>query len=73
MPAHTYMATALAVLAVGAIPVIVDIDDSIMLDPVALDNAVGPCTKAVIPVHMWGEVCAMEMPSCRWRNGATCG
>jgi dTDP-4-amino-4,6-dideoxygalactose transaminase len=60
VPAHTYMATALAVLAVGAIPVIVDIDDSIMLDPVALDDAVGPHTKAVIPVHMWGQVCDMD-------------
>ncbi len=60
VPAHTYMATALAVLAVGAIPVIVDIDDSVMLDPIALEAAVGPHTKAVIPVHMWGEVCDMD-------------
>src|SRR5690349_10451528 len=33
VPAHTFMATAIAVLAVGAIPVIVDIDESIMMDP----------------------------------------
>jgi len=60
VPAHTYMATALAVLAVGAIPVIVDIDESLMLSPVALEAAVGSRTKAVIPVHMWGGVCDME-------------
>ncbi|MEX1015816.1 MAG: aminotransferase class I/II-fold pyridoxal phosphate-dependent enzyme [Phycisphaeraceae bacterium] len=60
VPAHTYMATAVAVVAVGAIPVIVDIDESICLDPAALEDAIGPHTRAVIPVHMWGQVCDME-------------
>ena len=60
VPAHTYMATAVAALAVGAIPVIVDIDESIMLSPEALDDAVGPRTRAVIPVHMWGHPCDMD-------------
>ena len=60
VPAHTYLATAMAVLACGAIPVIVDIDDSIMLDPVAFEKAIGPRTRAVIPVHMWGFVCDMR-------------
>ena len=60
VPAHTFMATAIAVLAAGAIPVIVDIDESITLSPEALDEAVGPCTRAVIPVHMWGLVCDMS-------------
>jgi len=60
VPACTYMATALAVLAVGAIPVVVDIDESITLDPRAFERAIGPCTKAVIPVHMWGLPCDMK-------------
>jgi dTDP-4-amino-4,6-dideoxygalactose transaminase len=60
VPAHTYMATAVAVLAVGAIPVIVDVDESILLSPAALADAIGPCTKAVIPVHMWGHPCDMN-------------
>jgi len=60
VPAHTYMATALAVLAAGAIPVIVDVDESITIDPAAVEDAVGPHTKAVIPVHMWGAVCDMN-------------
>ncbi len=60
VPACTYMATAMAVLAVGAIPVIVEIDESIMIDPEALADAVGPRTRAVIPVHMWGAVCDMD-------------
>lgn len=60
IPACTYMATALAVLAAGAIPVIVDIDDSITMDPDAADGVVGPRTKALIPVHMWGLPCNMR-------------
>ena len=60
IPAHTYMATATSVLSAGAIPVIVDIDESLTLDPVALENAIGPRTRAVIPVHMWGTACNMD-------------
>lgn len=70
VPAHTYMASATSVLAVGAIPVIVDIDESITIDPAALENAIGPCTRAVIAVHMWGTPCNMEaiMVAARRRN-----
>lgn len=60
IPAHTYMATATAVLACGAIPVIVDIDESITIDPGAVEAAIGPSTRAVIPVHMWGAACNMD-------------
>ena len=60
VPAHTYMATAMAVLSVGAIPVIIDIDESITMDPLALADAIGPRTRAVIPVHMWGHLCDMD-------------
>ena len=60
VPAHTYMSSAVAVLAVGAIPVIVDIDESLMIDPEAMAEAVGPRTRAVMPVHMWGLVCDMD-------------
>ena len=60
IPAHTYMASATSVLAAGAIPVIVDIDESVTIDPRALDDAIGPRTKAVVPVHMWGAACAMD-------------
>ena len=59
VPVHTYMATAVAVLAVGAIPVIVDIDASITMDADAFADAIGPRTRAVIPVHMWGLSCDM--------------
>src|SRR6476620_12136024 len=42
VPAHTYMATAVAVLACGAIPVIIDIDESITMDPDAAADLIGP-------------------------------
>ncbi len=60
VPACTYMATPIAVLAAGAIPIIVDISESITIDPKAVEAAVGPHTRAVIPVHMWGLPCDMD-------------
>ena len=60
IPAHTYMATAMSVLSVGAIPIIVDIDETLTIDPKALEEACGPLTKAVIVVHMWGTTCDMN-------------
>ena len=60
VPACTYMATPISVLAAGAIPILVDIDESITIHPTALDAAVGPRTRAVVPVHMWGLPCDMK-------------
>jgi dTDP-4-amino-4,6-dideoxygalactose transaminase len=60
IPAHTYMATATAVLSVGAIPVIVEVDESVTIDPQAVEDAISPRTKAVVPVHMWGAACDMN-------------
>jgi dTDP-4-amino-4,6-dideoxygalactose transaminase len=60
VPAHTYMASATSVLATGAIPVIVDVDESITIDPQAIENAIGPRTRAVIAVHMWGTACNLD-------------
>jgi len=60
VPACTYMASAVSVLAVGAIPIIADIDESITLSPKAVEALVGPQTRAMIPVHMWGLVCDMD-------------
>jgi dTDP-4-amino-4,6-dideoxygalactose transaminase len=60
IPAHTYMATATSVLTVGAIPVIVDVDETITMDPGAFEAAIAPRTKAVVPVHMWGAACNMD-------------
>jgi len=60
IPAYTYIATAAAVLIARAVPVIVEIDDTLTMDPAALEGAITPYTKAVIPVHMRGTPCQMD-------------
>jgi dTDP-4-amino-4,6-dideoxygalactose transaminase len=60
IPSHTYMATATSVLTVGAIPLIVDIDETITIDAKAIEAAIGPRTRAVVAVHMWGAACDMN-------------
>lgn len=54
VPGYTFMATATAVLAAGAIPVIAEIDDSLTLDPVDVEKKITKNTKAIIPVHICG-------------------
>ena len=70
VPAHTFMATAVAVLSVGAIPVIVDIDESLGMSPEAMEDAIGPRTRAVIPAHMWGLAADLDpiIAGCRRRG-----
>jgi 8-amino-3,8-dideoxy-alpha-D-manno-octulosonate transaminase len=53
-PAFTFLATYEAVLEVGAIPVMADIDESLNLDPDDIERKLTSSTKAVIPVHMCG-------------------
>jgi dTDP-4-amino-4,6-dideoxygalactose transaminase len=60
VPSCTYMATALAVLGTGALPIVADVDDSITLSPEDVARRIQPHTKAVIPVHMWGLCCDMD-------------
>ena len=54
VPGYTYIATALAVTAVGAIPVIADIDETLTIDPLDVEKKISKNTKAVIPVHIMG-------------------
>jgi len=54
VPAYTYIATAAAVIDVGAVPVIAEIDDSLGMDPADFERKITPHTKAVILVHMQG-------------------
>ena len=57
VPAQTYIATGLAVTYAGALPVYVDIEPSYYsLDPELVDAAVTPRTKAIIDVHLYGQV-----------------
>jgi len=61
VPAYTYVATASAVLTVGAIPIFVDIDpDTYNLDVERLAEAITSRTRAVIPVHFGGQPCPMD-------------
>jgi 8-amino-3,8-dideoxy-alpha-D-manno-octulosonate transaminase len=56
MPAFTFVASFEAVLSVGAVPVLVDVDESLTLDPAAVKKAITPATKCVMPVHMCGSM-----------------
>ena len=61
VPAHTFIATALAVSAAGATPILVDVGkNSANIDPVELGKALTPATRAIIPVHLYGEPADME-------------
>ncbi len=59
-PSFTFVASFEAILSVGAIPVIVDVDDTLTMNPEAVINAITPKTKAVMPVHMCGSMADMD-------------
>lgn len=54
VPGYTYIASALAVVAVGAIPVIAEINETMTLDPVDVEKKISPATKVIMPVHIQG-------------------
>ncbi|MGC1276060.1 MAG: DegT/DnrJ/EryC1/StrS family aminotransferase [Planctomycetaceae bacterium] len=57
----TFFATASSIVRVGATPVFVDVEPiSFNLDPAAVEAAVTPRTKAIMPVHIFGQVAEME-------------
>ncbi len=60
VPAYTYVATAAATLALGAIPVVVEIDGALTMDPDDIEKKITKKTKAIAPVHMRGVPCNME-------------
>jgi 8-amino-3,8-dideoxy-alpha-D-manno-octulosonate transaminase len=60
VPAYTFIATASAVVAANAVPVLAEIDGSFTLDPEDFERKITPRTKAVIPVHMRGASCDMD-------------
>ncbi|MEP7257346.1 MAG: aminotransferase class I/II-fold pyridoxal phosphate-dependent enzyme, partial [Flavitalea sp.] len=56
IPCFTFVASFEAVLSVGAIPVLVDVDDTLTLDPEAVRAAITPRTRCIMPVHMCGSM-----------------
>src|SRR5436190_4826546 len=61
VPAHTFIATAVAVRHAGATPVCVDVQrETGLIDPAAANAAVTPRSAAILAVHLYGQACEME-------------
>jgi dTDP-4-amino-4,6-dideoxygalactose transaminase len=63
LPANTFIATAEAVCRTGAVPVLVDCadDGTYLIDVAAIEAAVTPRTRAIIPVHLYGQAAPVEL------------
>jgi dTDP-4-amino-4,6-dideoxygalactose transaminase len=61
LPANTFIATAEAVSRIGAVPVLVDVDDEhLLIEPGQVAAAVTPRTQAIVPVHLFGQSAPVE-------------
>lgn len=61
VPSNTYIATALAASYVGATPVFVEPNaQTYNIDPANIEAAITPRTKAIMPVHLYGQACEMD-------------
>ena len=60
VPAYTWIASASAVVAAGGIPVVAEVDGTLLLDPEDVERKITPYTKAIMPVHMRGAPCRMD-------------
>lgn len=60
MPTFTFVASFESILAIGAVPILVDVDDTLTLDPEAVENAITAKTKVVMPVHMCGSMADLK-------------
>ena len=60
MPTFTFVASFEAVMSVGAIPVLVDVDETLTINPEAVRKAITPKTKCVMPVHMCGSMADLD-------------
>ena len=70
MPVFTFVASFEAIMMLGAIPVLVEIDDTLTLDPKAVEAAITDRTKAIMPVHMCGSMADLDALSalCKKHN-----
>jgi 8-amino-3,8-dideoxy-alpha-D-manno-octulosonate transaminase len=60
VPAYTWIASASAVVAVGAVPIMAEVDASLTLDPADVAHKISPYTRAIMPVHMRGAASDMD-------------
>lgn len=62
VPANTFIASFLAISAVGAVPVPVDVDpETLLLATGNLESKITSRTRAIMPVHLYGQVCDMDV------------
>ncbi len=60
MPSFTFVASFEAVISVGAVPVLADIDDTLTLDPASVKKNITSRTRAIMPVHMCGSMADLD-------------
>ena len=60
VPAYTYISTAMAVVSVGAIPIIAEVDETLTISPADIEKKITERTKAIMPVHIQGFPCNMD-------------
>jgi 8-amino-3,8-dideoxy-alpha-D-manno-octulosonate transaminase len=60
LPSFTFVASFEAVISAGAVPIFVDVDDTLTLNPDAIRKAITPKTKCIMPVHMCGSMADMN-------------
>ena len=60
MPTFTFVASFESILAIGAVPVLVDVDDTLTLNPEAVEKAITAKTKVIMPVHMCGAMADLD-------------
>lgn len=60
MPTFTFVATFESILAIGAVPILVDIDDTLTMDPKAVEAAITNKTRCIMPVHMCGSMADLD-------------
>lgn len=59
--AHTFIATSEAISMTGAKAVFIDVtEDTMLMDPALIEAAITPRTKAIVPVHLYGQSCDMD-------------
>src|SRR5436190_5836075 len=60
MPSFTFVASFESVLSVGATPVLVDVDETLTMNPESVKKAISSKTKAIVPVHMCGSMADLD-------------
>jgi dTDP-4-amino-4,6-dideoxygalactose transaminase len=60
VPAYTWMSSAAAAVHVGAVPILVEINETLTMDPADIERKISPHTRAIVPVHMGNRPCDME-------------